>query len=157
MHQTVMRVVPCAVVIVLTANSSFAAPEKKSEPPPLTAAGESLMSEYGTMLRALQGEITKAVPVVDPSIQKAFTDAHLDEGPKFTKVKEGSKQKPEQQRDSGVYKDFKRQKVTLGKARPVLEALDGFLGKDAIDKNLVMCGPGQCHASRLGRLCPAGS
>jgi hypothetical protein len=138
MIHTVMRIVPFAVVIMLAANSIYAAP-KKAEPSPLTEAGEALLSEYGTMLRALQGEIAKAVPVVDPAIEKAFMDAHLDEGPKFSKVKEGSKQKPQQQRDSGVYKDFKRQKATLSKARPVLATLDGFLDSDAVDKSLVKC------------------
>ncbi len=136
--KAVMPVVLFAIVIALDANPAHAAPQK-TPPPPLTAAGEQLVSEYETMLRTLQAEVTRAVPVIDPALQKAFIDAHLLEGPQFSKVKEGSKEKPQQLRDSGVYKDFKRQKATLGKARPILAAMDGLIGSDSIDRSLVKC------------------
>jgi len=137
--KTVMRVAPIAVVLMLNGNSIHAAPRKKAPPPPLTAAGEELVAEYEARLKSLQAEVANALPVIDPTIKKAFMDAHVDEGPKFSKVKEGSKQKPKQKRDSGVYKDFKRQKATLGKARSVLAELDGFLSSDTIDRALVEC------------------
>lgn len=139
MKNPVMCAVLCGAVMMLGAGLANAAPNKKSESVALTPAGEKLRAEYETMLQSLQAEVTKALPVIDPAMEKAFMDAHLDEGPQFGKVKEGSKQKPEPKRDSGVYKDFKRQKATLGKARPVLAALDGLIGSDTIDRSLVKC------------------
>jgi len=139
MKNPVMCAVLCGAGMMLAVGLANAAPNKKSESVALTPAGEKLQAEYETMLKSLQVDVTKALPVIDPAMEKAFIAAHLDEGPQFGKVKEGSKQKPQQQRDSGVYKDFKRQKATLGKARPILTALDGFLGSDTIDRNLITC------------------
>jgi hypothetical protein len=123
---------------MLGAGLVHAAP-KKPAPVPLTAAGEKHLTEYSGMLKTLMAEVSSVLPKLDPALDSAFLAAHTDEGPRFGKVKAGSKEKPKQERDSGVYKDFKRQQASMAKARPILAKLDGFLGNDAIDKSLVKC------------------
>jgi len=129
---TMIRVVLCVAVTMIVAGAIQAKPTTP-EPVPLTPAGEKLLSEYSEMMRMLRAEISKALPRLDPVLEAAFLDAHIGEGPKFHKQQAGSKKKPQQRRDSGVYKDFKRQKVTISKARPVLAKLDSFLGSEAVD------------------------
>ncbi len=124
-------------VMVLGAHFTAAAPRKKPEPVPLAATGEKLQSEYAAMLKSLQAKISGSVPEVSATEKEAFLKAHAEEGPQFTKVKPGSKQKPQQKRDTGMYKDFPRQKATLAKARLLLRQLNGFLGSDAVDPALV--------------------
>ncbi len=132
-----MRALRFLAIIMLGAYESYAAPQKKSEPVPLTATGEKLESEYAAMLKSLQTKVSESGPEVSTTEKEAFLKAHTDEGPKFTTVKPGSKEKPQQKRDTGIYKDFSRQKATLAKARPLLRQLNGFLGSDALDPVLV--------------------
>jgi hypothetical protein len=136
--RTVTANVLLAVLFALLAiGPASAAPKKNVETVPLTPEGEKLHLAYSELLNTLRAEIRKAVPNVDENQQAAFLAAHLDEGPKFQKVPEGSKKKPEQKRDTGIYKDFKRQLTTLGKARPILSSMNGFLGSNASDQLLV--------------------
>lgn len=141
MKQVVVRVMLAALVLLPLVGSVDAAPKSKAGPAPLTPVGESLQAEYARMLNGLRAQISDVLPAVDADRQAAFLKAHLDEGPKFTtpKQKEGDtkKPRPKQRRDTGVYKGFKQQKTTLGKARPILSSLDGFLGSEASDALLV--------------------
>lgn len=136
-NKTPMRTLLCLAAMALVATPAHAAPKKQPEPEPLTATGEKLQSEYAAMLESLRSKISGSVPEVSDAEKEVFLKAHADEGPQFTKVKPGSKQKPQQKRDTGIYKDFPRQKATLAKARPLLRQLDGFLGGDALDPVLV--------------------
>ena len=134
-----IKLVALAAATMLGAGLVHAAPKKQPEPVPLTAAGEKHLAEYSGMLKTLLAEVSSALPKLDPALESAFLAAHTDEGPRFGKVKAGSKEKPKQERDSGVYKDFKRQQASMAKARLIFPKLDGFLGSDAIDKSLVKC------------------
>lgn len=126
-------------VVLMAGMACYAAPPKTPPPVPLTAAGAAAMAGYEKMLAEARARIEAAIPAVDPALKAAFVAAHADEGPKFQKQKPGAKQKPQQQRDSGVYKDFKRQRETLSRACPLLDALDDFLRSDALDRDLVSC------------------
>jgi hypothetical protein len=132
------KLVTLVAATMLGAGLIHAAP-KKPELIPLTPAGEKHLAEYSGMFEKSRAEVSSALPKLDPALESAFLAAHTDEGPRFGKVKAGSKEKPKQERDSGIYKDFKRQQATLAKARPILAEIDGFLGGDAIDKSLVKC------------------
>jgi hypothetical protein len=139
MNHSTTLVTLLAAAMVLSAVSAQAAPKNQPAPVPLNPAGEKLLAEYLGMLNTLQAEVSAALPKVYPALESAFLTAHTDEGPRFGKVKEGSKKKPEPTRDSGVYKDFERQQATMAEARPILAEIDGFLGSDAIDKSLLKC------------------
>jgi hypothetical protein len=136
-HST--KLVILAAAMVLGAGLIEAAPKKLSDPLALTVAGEKHLTEYSGILKTLQAEVSTALPKLDAALESTFLAAHVDEGPRFDKVREGSKEKPKQSRDSGIYKDFKRQQATLSKARSLLANVDSFLGSDVNDKSLVRC------------------
>lgn len=138
MTSIALRTLLCLSIIV-SGSLPLYANNRQPKPAPLTPAGEQLLTEYTGMLKAAQKEVVKIIPELDPALKESFLKAHLDEGPQFNKVKPGSKQKPKQKRDTGIYKGFKKQYATLAKARPILAQLDGFLGNDAADRALVKC------------------
>ncbi|MBI1335466.1 MAG: hypothetical protein GC164_00725 [Phycisphaera sp.] len=126
-------------LVVVCAMTCFAGPKNVEQQVTLTAEGQQYLAEYQKMLAALQVSIKAKLPQVDPAMKAAFLKAHEDEGPRFQKQKEGSKDKPKQQRDSGIYKDFKRQRATMDRARSILDSLESSLGSDAMDQDLVKC------------------
>lgn len=122
---------------------------KQPAPPPLNATGETLVTDYLGQLEEARATLKAALPKIHQANEAAFLKAHADEGPQFTAVKKGSKEKPKQKRDTGVYKQFPRQFASVAKARPVLKELDAFLASDALDKPLV-------KAAVIGHATPAG-
>lgn len=134
------RFVLVVFLAAVTGLTCFAKPKKAPEPIPLTAQGKQYLAEYQAMLTELQTDIKKQLPAIDAAMQDAFLKAHSKEGPQFSKPKkDAKKQKPQQRRDTGIYKQFREQKASLSKAQPILQSLDGFLGSDKLDRELVKC------------------
>lgn len=71
-----MKITPqCIIAAALMLLCPFAAAQKKSTPPPLTAQGEKLQTKYETMLSNLNKEIVAALPAIDEKKKAEFLEA----------------------------------------------------------------------------------
>ena len=66
----------CGVLIAaaIATPSAWAASKKAAPETPLTEAGQRLEARYSGQLKALQAEITKAVPAVDEQKKALFVE-----------------------------------------------------------------------------------
>ena len=133
-----------AAMAVGLANASAA---RKAEPGvPLTAAGEKLLAKYSDMLKALQAEVGKALPVIDEQQKAAFLKAYQAEaaatsaelramrvqGGKGVKDKEASARA-----HSAAKEALAKATANQAPAKAVLAALQPFLASDKLDATLV--------------------
>ena len=107
-------------------SNTSAAAASRGPAPTLTKAGEELCARYDTLLKALQAEIAKSVPVVNEQQRAEFMKLHaaegvveppIDKNPAFAQAESNS----------------------LNAARPILADVEKFLAGDALDAKLVKC------------------
>ncbi|MGC8553558.1 MAG: hypothetical protein ACP5O7_11935 [Phycisphaerae bacterium] len=118
-----------AIVLALCFATSRAFPTaavaaKPASPAVLTASGKALMEHYASILNTLQGEISSALPSVDPGMTHPFMDAYRAEQTK----------KPYKLTNHAFTGAIARCQQT---AAPILYMVDPFLSSNQYDKQLL--------------------
>lgn len=138
------------ILAVMAAASAGVSAAKAPPATPLTDAGEKLLARYSGMLAALRAEIVKSVPTIDETKKDAFLKAYAaeaaaktarDAAAKASERAKGAGEKEAAAKASRAADEAyaRAQEETLAAARPILEALAGFLASEKLDPRLVKC------------------
>lgn len=141
----------CLLAATLGFSEASAATSQKNAGPQvsLTASGDRLMAKYSDTLNALQAEVGKALPNINPQRRADFLKACAAESAAAAAEKKaqqaasakGAKNKEE------LAKAYKAAQEVLGQAqasaqqaaRELLQEIEPFLARDQVDSRLVKC------------------
>jgi hypothetical protein len=136
------------IAMVIGTSSVWAAKVPHVETPQaeLTAAGQKLAARYADQLKALQAEITAALPKLDEQRQAAFLKAYQDESAATAAERKTMQAGAKAKDKEAAAKAHAAAKEALDKAtanqapaKAVLAALQPFLAGDKLDSKLVKC------------------
>lgn len=149
MNRKTLFHIGCILAAMAVASASVSA-AKAPPATPLTDAGEKLFARYSGMLAALRAEIVNSLPAIDETKKDAFLKAYAAEAAAKTardaaaKVSERAKDAGEKEAAAKASRAAdeayaRAQEETLAAARPILEALAGFLASEKLDPRLIKC------------------